>query len=117
MPGKATKLATNDYVRDKLSASGHGHIPLLGGTRGMVLVQLCGRGSNGWGSSRSLKCSLLQPTGATEDQAAMCRYVQPGVGISVLPGKWHLPKMHLGAPLDLICYTLFLISVTIIQKG
>ena len=28
--GKATKLATNDYIRDKLTASGHGHVPVLG---------------------------------------------------------------------------------------
>ena len=28
--GKATKLATNDYIRDKLTASGHGHVSVLG---------------------------------------------------------------------------------------
>ena len=28
--GKATKLATNDFVRDKISVAGHGHLPLMG---------------------------------------------------------------------------------------
>jgi len=28
--GKATKLATNDFIRDKLTTSGHGHVSLLG---------------------------------------------------------------------------------------
>ena len=28
--GKATKLATNDYIRDKLTTSGHGHVSVLG---------------------------------------------------------------------------------------
>ena len=28
--GKATKLATNDYIRDKLTASGCGHVSVLG---------------------------------------------------------------------------------------
>jgi len=28
--GKATKLATNDYIRDKLATSGHGHVSILG---------------------------------------------------------------------------------------
>ena len=28
--GKATKLATNDYIRDKLTTSGHGHVSVFG---------------------------------------------------------------------------------------
>ena len=28
--GKATKLATNDFIRDKLTTFGHGHVSVLG---------------------------------------------------------------------------------------